>query len=61
MRGVEDDFLDSLGIWLFGVGPLCSSVAVDGLVLIGCEVVAAALVDLTSKISSVTFVIVEGS
>ena len=43
------------------MGPLRSSVAVDGLVLIGCEVVAAALVDLTSKISSVTSVIVEGS
>ena len=43
------------------MGPLRSSVAVDGLVLIRCEVVAAALVDLTSKISSVTFVIVEGS
>ena len=61
MRGVADYFLNSLGTWLFGVESLCSSVAVDGLVLIGCEVVAVALVDLTSKISSVTFVIVEGS
>ena len=34
-----DGFLDSLGIWLFGAGPFYFSVGVDGLVLIGCEVV----------------------
>ena len=42
-----DDFMDSLGIWLLGVGPLHLSVAVDSLVQIGCEVMAVALVDLT--------------
>ena len=42
MRGSGDDFLDSLGTWLFGVGPLRFSAAVDGLVLIGCEFVAVA-------------------
>ena len=51
MRGGGDDFLDSLGIWLFGVELLRFTVAVDGLVLIGCQVVAVAFVDLTSKIS----------
>ena len=55
MRGGSDDFLDSLGMWLFGVGPLRFSVAVNGLILIGCAVVAVALVNVTSKISSVTF------
>lgn len=42
MRRGGDDFLGSLGIWLFGVGPLHFSVRVDGSVLIGCEVVAVA-------------------
>ena len=42
-----DDFMDSLGIWLLGVGPLHLSVAVDSLVQIGCEVMAVALVDMT--------------
>ena len=45
--GGGDDFMDSLGIWLFGVGPLHLSVAVDSLVQMGCEVMAVALVDLT--------------
>ena len=40
------------------MGPLRFTTAVDGLVLIGCQVVAVAFVDLTSKIL-VTFVIVE--
>ena len=48
MRGGGDDFLDSLGICCFGVGPLRFIVAVDGLVLVGCEVIAVALVDLES-------------
>ena len=55
VRGGSDDFLGSLGMWLFGVGPLRFSVAVNGLILIGCAVVAVALVNVTSKISSVTF------
>ena len=46
IRGGGDDFLGSLGISLFGVGPLRFSVAVDGLVLVGCEIVAVGLVDL---------------
>ena len=42
MRGGVDDFLESLGVWLFGVGPLHFCVRVDGSVLIGCEVVVVA-------------------
>ena len=45
MRGGGDDFLVSLGILLFGVRPLRFSVVVDGLVLVGCEVVAVRLAD----------------
>ena len=45
MRGGGDDFLGSLGILLFGVEPLRFSVAVDDLVLVGCEIVAVGLVD----------------
>ena len=45
MRGSEDDFLVSLGIFLFELGPLHFNVAVDGLVLLGCEVVAVGLLD----------------
>ena len=60
MGGGEDDFIDSLGNCLIEVGSLCFSVAVDGLVPIGYEVLAVALVDLTSKISSVIFVIIKG-
>lgn len=52
--------MDSLGDWLIEVGPLSFSVAVDGLVLMGYEVLAVALVDLTSKISSLIFVIIQG-
>ena len=51
--------MNSLGTWLFEVGSLRSSVAVDGLVRMGCEVVAVALVDLTLKVYPVTFAIVE--
>ena len=61
MKGGGDNFMDSLGIWLFGVWFLHFSVAVDDLVLMGCRVVAVTMVDLTSKISLVTFVIVEVS
>ena len=56
MRGGGDDFMDSLGIWLFEVGSSRFSVAVDGLVPMGCQVMAVALVDLTSIISSVIIV-----
>ena len=56
MRGGGDDFMDSLGIWLFGVGSSRFSVAVDGLVPMGCQVMAVALVYLTSIISSVIIV-----
>ena len=45
MRGDGDDFLGSLGTLLFGVGLLHFTVAIDGLVLVGCEVVAVGLVD----------------
>ena len=45
MRGGGDDFMDSLGIWLFEVGSSRFSVAVDGLVPMGCQVKAVALVD----------------
>lgn len=45
MRGSEDDFLVSLGILLFEVGLSRFNVAVDGLVLLGCEIVAVGLLD----------------
>ena len=61
MRGGGDNFMDNLGICLFGEGSLCFRVALDGLVPMGFEIVAVALVDLTSKFSSVIFMIVEGS
>ena len=51
---------DSLDISLFGMWPLRFSVTVDNLVLMSCEVVAVAMVDLTLRISSVMFMIVEG-
>ena len=51
--------MNSLGTWLFEVGSLRSSVAVDGLVRMGCEVVAVALVDSTLKLFSVIFGIVD--
>ena len=51
---------DSLDISLFGMWPLRFSVTVDSLVLMSCEVVAVAMVDLTLRISSVMFMIVEG-
>ena len=53
--------MDSLVIWLFAVGLLRFSVTLNGLVLMGCEIVAVALVDLTLKIYPVTFAIAEGS
>lgn len=40
MSGGGDDFLVTLGILLFGVVPLRFSVAVNDLILVGCEVVA---------------------
>ena len=52
VRGGGDDFMDSLRIWLCGVGYLRFSVAVDGLVPMGNEVIDVALVDWTSKILS---------
>ena len=52
MRGGGDDFMDSLRIWLCGVGYLRFSVAVDGLVPMGNEVIDVALVDWSSKIPS---------
>ena len=58
MRG-GDDIMDSLVIWLFSVGLLRFSVTLNGFVLMGCEVVAVALVDLTLKVYPVTFAIVE--
>ena len=61
MRGGGDNFMDNLGICLFGERSLCFSVAVDGLVPMSCEIVTVALVDLTSKFSSVIFMTVEGS
>ena len=51
---------DSLDISLFGMWPLHFSVTVDSLVLMSCEVVAVAMVNLTLRISSVMFMIVEG-
>ena len=60
MRG-GDDIMDSLVIWLFAVGLLRFSVTLNGLVLMGCEIVAVALVDLTLKIYPVTFAIAERS
>ena len=51
--------MDSLVIWLFSVGLLRFSVMLNGFVLMGCEVVAVALVDLTLKVYPVTFAIVE--
>ena len=59
MKGSGVGFMNSLGTWLFEVGSLRSSVAVDGLVRMGCEVVAVALVDLTLKLFSVIFGIVD--
>ena len=53
--------MDSLVIWLFAVGLLRFSVTLNGLVLMGCEIVAVALVDLTLKIYPVTFAIAERS
>ena len=53
--------MDSLVIWLFAVGLLRFSVTLNGLVLMGCEVVAVALVDLILKIYRVTFAIAERS
>ena len=52
MRGSGDDFLVRLGVMLFGTGPLCFSVAVDGLVLVGCKVVAVGLVEVEFMDSS---------
>ena len=45
MSSGGDDFLVSLGILQFGVGPLRFTVAVDGVVVVGCEVVGVRLVD----------------
>ena len=45
MSGGGDDFLVSLGILRFGVGLLRFTVAVDGVVVVGCEVVGVRLVD----------------
>ena len=45
MSSGGDDFLVSLGILQFGVEPLRFTVAVDGVVVVGCEVVGVRLVD----------------
>ena len=45
MRGGGDDFVVSLQILFFGMRPFHFSKAVDGLVLVGCELVAVQLVD----------------
>ena len=44
IRGGGDDSLPSLGISKFGEGPLRFSVAVDGVVAVGCEVMCVGLV-----------------
>ena len=52
-RGSGDDFLVSLWILLFRVGHLRFSIAVDGMVLMGCEVVAIGLVNFGVMDSSI--------